>query len=410
MEQATASGGAIRQFDGAWRMWERLRDWDRRYAMVVDTAVAVGLFLICSGWLRDLGTERSSLWLVAGLTLPLVLRRKAPIAVFGTLALVALIQWFTTTPLLADAALLVALYTVGAESHWTQVVLASVLLEVGVIMATVQWVPTGSHFTSLVFLTGLAFAALLAGEVVRALRSQMGWLAERAQRLEVERDQQASLAAATERARIAREMHDVVSHNIQVMVTLADAATASQHSNPARAAETMGEVSDTGRQALTDMRRMLGVLREESADLPLAPQPGLDELGALVERVRATGLNVALHQLGERFELSEAAELTIYRIVQEALTNVLKHASSPGSVEVTLTFSAPDVSASVADDGQARSIPPSASPSTNGGGHGVAGMTERAAAFNGTLLAGPQAGGGWRVTADLRACLAGARP
>ena len=107
-----------------------------------------------------------------------------------------------------------------------QVVAASIVLEVGVIMATIHWVPTGNHLKSFVFLTGLAFAALLAGVVVRALRRQMGLLAERAQQLERERDQQASLAAAAERARIAREMHDVVSHNIQVMVTLADAAGA----------------------------------------------------------------------------------------------------------------------------------------------------------------------------------------
>ena len=118
-----------------------------------------------------------------------------------------------------------------------------------------RWTPTGNDVKSFVFLTGLVFTALLAGVVVRALRSQLDWLAERAERLELERDQQASLAAATERARIAREMHDVVSHNIQVMVTLADAASTAQAADPARAAEAIQEVSTTGRQALTDMRR-----------------------------------------------------------------------------------------------------------------------------------------------------------
>ncbi len=132
-------------------------------------------------------------------------------------------------------------------------------------MATVRWEPALNNVKSIVFLTGLVFTALLAGVVVRALRSQLDWLAERAQRLELERDQQATLAAVTERARIAREMHDVVSHNIQVMVTLADAASLAQAGDPVRAAEAIHEVSSTGRQALTDMRRMLGVLRDEPA-------------------------------------------------------------------------------------------------------------------------------------------------
>ena len=155
--------------------------------------------------------------------------------VFLVIAGVAFVQWLVTGPALADSSLLVALDTVALESAWFLVAAAVAILEAGVVMATVSWTPTGNDLKSFVFLTGLAFAALLAGIVVRALRSQLDWLAERAQRLEIERDQQASLAAAAERARIAREMHDVVSHNIQVMVTLADAASAARRSDPARA-------------------------------------------------------------------------------------------------------------------------------------------------------------------------------
>ena len=202
---------------------------------------------------------------MAALILPLVFRRRAPMTVFLTVAAVAFVQWLVAVPALADAALLVALYTVALESEWVLVVAASLILEVGVVMATVRWTPTGNDVQSFVFLTGLAITALFAGVVVRALRSQLDWLAERAERLELERDQQASLAAATERARIAREMHDVVSHNIQVMVTLADAAAAAQPPDPARAAEAMHDVGTHWRQALTDMRRMLGVLRDEPA-------------------------------------------------------------------------------------------------------------------------------------------------
>ena len=423
--RSAAGGGEApdRQLDGAWRVWERLRAFDRRYATYVDIALAAALFVLCAGWFTEAGGANPNLWLVAALTFPLVFRRRAPMAVFLAIAAVAFVQWLVTGPALADAALLVAIYTVAVESEWVLVAATAALLEAGVVMATVRWRPTGSDFKSFVFLTGLAFAALLAGVVVRALRSQLDWLAERTQRLELERDQQASLAAAAERARIAREMHDVVSHNIQVMVTLADAAAAAQASDPGRAAEVMHEVSSTGRQALTDMRRVVGVLRDEpaaaggngSARPSFAPQPGLDALDALVERVRGTGLDVAVERSGRPFAVSGAAGLTAYRIVQEALTNVLKHAEEPASVEVRLEFNDPDLSVRVTDDGRTAVPVPAhgnghhsanGNGRTGGGGHGVAGMAERAAAFGGTLEAGPRPAGGWEVMATLRDCKA----
>jgi signal transduction histidine kinase len=304
----------------------------------------------------------------------------------------------------------------------------------------VRFSPTANNTKSIIFLNGMAFTALLAGVVVRALRSQLEWLAERAERLEVERDQQASIAAAAERARIAREMHDVVSHNLQVMVTLADAAAAAQATNPARAAEAVREVSSTGRQALTDMRRMLGVLREEPPlaasngnDVgaaspvpgdpgPLSPQPGLRDLERLVERVRGTGLPVSLERSGHPFELTSAAGLTVYRIVQEALTNVLKHAAEPSEVQVHLEFDDPDVTVRVTDDGRARvGAPTPGTPAAHGPegtgpgsvagrGHGLTGMAERTAAFGGTLTARPRPAGGWEVVAALRECRAPASP
>jgi signal transduction histidine kinase len=430
----TAEG---RQLDGAWRVWERVRALDRRYASLVDVAIAAVLFVVCSGAFSS-HDKPPNLLIVAALIVPLVFRRRAPMTVFLIISAVAFAQWLVSGPLLADASLLVAVYTVALESEWVLVAIASVILEAGVIMATVRWTPDGNDFKSFVFLTGLAIAAILAGIVVRALRSQLAWLAERAQRLEIERDQQASLAAAAERARIAREMHDVVSHNIQVMVTLADAASAAQVADPARATEAMHEVSSTGRQALTDMRRLLGVLREErsAADAndvagapperpSLAPQPGLSELESLVERVRATGLAVSVERAGEPFDVTDAAGLNVYRIVQEALTNALKHADDPASVEVRLAFLDPDITVRVHDDGGTKvGVAGFASPmyghgngngTRNGqagghgngsGGHGVAGMAERAAAFGGTLQAGPAATGGWEVVATLRDCKA----
>jgi signal transduction histidine kinase len=399
-----------RQEDGSWRVWQWLRAVDRRYALLVDLVLAAGLFVLCSGLVVARHGTHPSLWLAGALIFPLVLRRRAPMTVFLVIATVAFAQWFVTAgPALADVALLVALYTVALESDWRLVTVAAVILESGVVMATARWDPVGNNVQSFVFLTGLAFTALLAGVVVRALRTRLDWLAERAERLERERDQQASLAAAAERARIAREMHDVVSHNIQVMVTLADAASAAQASDPGRAAEAVKEVSSTGRQALIDMRRMLGVLRDEPAPAgaagpPLAPQPGLGELHDLVERVRGTGLDVSVRSVGSPFALSGAAGLTVYRVVQEALTNTLKHAAEPTSVEVRLTFADPDLAVRITDDGRARVTVP-ASPSA-GGGHGLAGMAERATSFGGTLRAGPGPTGGWEVEALLHDCTA----
>ncbi len=432
-DSAGSGSGPDPQTDRAWRLWERLRDFDRRYATSVDVALAVALFVLCSGWLFASHEQHPNLWVVAALIFPLIFRRRAPMTVFLAISAVAFVQWLVSGPALADAALLVALYTVAVESAWILVALAVAILEAGVIMATVHWTPTGNHVKSFVFLTGLALAALLAGVVVRALRRQLEWLAERAARLEIERDQQASLAAAAERARIAREMHDVVSHNIQVMVTLADAAAAAQSADPHRSADAMREVSSTGRQALTDMRRMLGVLREEPAVAgpaatgagdrdALAPQPGLGDLDALVERVRGTGLTVSVERVGRPFEVSGAAGLTVYRIVQEAMTNTLKHAGDATTVEVRLDYEDPDIALLVRDDGRSRVFAPT--PHANGGasgaalapangaggGHGVAGMSERAAAFGGTLTVGPTASGGWEVVATLRDCKAPVAP
>jgi signal transduction histidine kinase len=228
-------------------------------------------------------------------------------------------------------------------------------------------------------------------------------------------------------------MHDVVSHNIQVIVTLADAAEAAQATNPARAAEAVREVSNTGRQALTDMRRMLGVLREERPPAPngaarhatpvssvgdgspLSPQPGLGELERLVDRVRGTGLAISLRHTGRPFDLTGAAELSVYRIVQEALTNVLKHAAEPRLVRILLEFDDPDVTVRVTDDGRTRVAVPAAAatvgdtgrPSSSAGsGHGLLGMAERTTAFEGSLTAGPAPDGGWEVVAVLRDCRA----
>ena len=249
-------------------------------------------------------------------------------------------------------------------------------------------------------------AALFAGLTVASGSRYLAWMDERARRLEVERDQQAVIAAAAERTRIARELHDIVSHSLSVVITLADAAAVVSRADPARGVEAMTEVSEVGRRALTDMRAMLGVLRTDEPAVGLAPQPGMADLGALVERVRATGLQVDLAVEGTPFPLGAAAELTAYRIVQEALTNTLRHAAARRA-SVTIVYDEPQIRVQVADDGTADDG--AAKPQGGRPGHGIDGMRERAALHNGTLRAGPapkcpespNSAPGWLVEATL---------
>jgi signal transduction histidine kinase len=223
---------------------------------------------------------------------------------------------------------------------------------------------------------------------------------QRAERLERERDQEARLAAATERARIAREMHDVIGHSLAVMTTLADGAVAKLGTDPARARSAISTVADLGRQALSDTRRLLGVLRDDADQAALEPQPGLSQLPALADRARATGLVVAMQQDGDLGHLPEATQLTVYRIVQEALTNTLRHAVDPTHVAITVSHHGPSLDIVVADDG--RPTPRAARPAAGPGeGQGLIGMRERAAVYSGWVHAGPGEAGGWVVRARL---------
>jgi len=323
-------------------------------------------------------------------------RRVCPSAVFLLTSAIAVAQWLLGFPLLGDAALLVALYTVAAHQSRIRALLAAGLLEAGAVMAAIRWEPAGPLPRSLLFLTATVVAALFAGLTVASGSRYLAWMDERARRLEVERDQQAALAAAGERTRIARELHDIVSHSLSVVITLADAAAIVSRADPGRGAEAMTEVSEVGRHALSDMRAMLGVLRTEELSADLAPQPGVAQLEALVDRVRATGLAVDLAVEGTPFPLGAAAGMTAYRIVQEALTNTLRHAQARRA-SVTIRYDAPQVRVRVADDG-------TAPPLDGHRGHGIDGMRERTALHDGVLQAGPVAGGGWLVSATLRSC------
>jgi signal transduction histidine kinase len=369
------------------------------HRVAADALAAAVLLALSSFWLAASPFARLDTALIqTALIAVLAVRRVWPSAVFLAACAVAFGQWLLlNVPLLGDAALLVALYTVAAHQSRIRAAAAAGLLEAGVIMAAIRWDPAGTLSRSLLFLTATVVAALFAGMTVASGSRYLAWMDERARRLQIERDQQAVIAAAAERTRIARELHDIVSHSLSVVITLADAAAVVSRSDPDRGAEAMTEVSEVGRSALSDMRAMFGVLRDSQPAPGLEPQPGVAGLGALAERIRATGLAVELAIEGTSFPLGAAAELTVYRIVQEALTNTIRHAAA-SRASVTIGYDAPGVYVHVIDDGTA------CPPPVAGGqrGHGIDGMRERAALHDGTVAAGPAPGGGWAVSATLR--------
>nr|WP_281353563.1 sensor histidine kinase [Phytoactinopolyspora mesophila] len=223
---------------------------------------------------------------------------------------------------------------------------------------------------------------------------------EHAHRLEVEREQEARLAAADERARIAREMHDVVAHSLSVVIAQADGGRYAANDDPKAAVRACTTISQTGRSALTEMRRLLGVLRTEDGDVR-APAPGLANLDDLVAGIQDSGLPVRFTTTGTVRPVSSGIELAIYRIVQEALTNVLKHAGPDATAEVRLDWTPAGLLLSITDDGRGAAADSSLRNEAAGAGNGIPGMSERAALYGGKLQAGPVLGGGFVVRARI---------
>ena len=245
---------------------------------------------------------------------------------------------------------------------------------------------------SILGVTVVSLAAIAIGISVRNRRVHIAQLIDRANEIARDRDQQAQLARASERARIAREMHDVVAHSLSVMIALADGAGAALARAPDRSQAALDELSSTGRAALADMRRVLGVLAE---DAPLEPQPGYLDLDELVERFRTAGVPVRTQGLGQDLPADAGLQLTVYRIVQEALTNSLRHAPGTVQVAVTLRRTPAGIELEVLDEGATVTVP-----DAGGAGQGLIGMRERAGVYGGTVEAGPWRGG-WRVHAVL---------
>ncbi|RSN14134.1 two-component sensor histidine kinase [Nonomuraea sp. WAC 01424] len=383
-------------------MFGRVRAWSRRHGGLVSVlrvAPLALLSLLLAIPYASLNPSEGSRYLgVAGyialsalLLLPLLWRSR-PLAAFAVVSLVSFGQWLAhVDPMPANLAVMVALWTVASECAFRWALAAGLVAELGIFLALVNWsVATfGMFFSGSIFVVTIWLAGLYANTRRRYLEG----LEERAERAERERDQQARMAAAAERTRIARELHDVVAHNVSVMVVQADGAGFALDSDPEQARLAVRNISKTGRAALAEMRRMVGVLREsEDDDTDYTPQPGL---GQLEELVRGAGVPTSLRIGGMPGELPEGQQLAVYRIVQEALTNALKHGGPDVRALVEIDYGGPELVVRVTDDGRGAAAPPSPD------GHGLIGMRERVGMYGGAVSAGPRSGGGFEVLARL---------
>jgi signal transduction histidine kinase len=298
---------------------------------------------------------------------------------------------------IAGLGLLVAMYSVAAYDVGVRRLFFLVVAGLGFIGGFVAFGVTGNPRSFAITVPSVFFvAAWLFGDYLRTRRAYVAQLEERAARLERERDQDRRLAADEERTRIARELHDVVAHDVSVIAIQAGAARAVQATRPEAAAQALGLIETTARETLIELNRLLGVLRGSTgAAADRRPQPGIDQLAGLVEGLRAAGLEVDARVEGDARSLPPAVDLSAYRIVQEATTNVLKHAHAR-RVDIRVRYTETMLALDVRDDGAGNWVDPASS-----SGHGLIGMRERVALFGGELRAGRNPAGGFSVHARL---------
>ncbi|MET9788991.1 histidine kinase [Streptomyces canus] len=407
----------------------RHRELDLRHPWLLDTAVVLVVFLVS---LPDLlsadsigpfgeASGRGHLptaalcVFAASLIVPLWWRRRAPTVTFFVILLVSVVQWSLGIWQQAGISALVALYTLAVRGSLRVLGWAVALTFVSLAMAICLLKQVEHPLLGLFFMLGTATAAVAIGLTLRIRRMYLSALEDRATRLEIERDQRVRLTAAAERARVAREMHDIVGHNLSVMVSVADGAATLAANRNEQSAEALRILGDTGRQAMGELRRVLGVLRQDQEhERLLGPQPGIHDLDPLLTRVRAAGLAVTYRTEGALGSLSSGVELTVYRIVQEALTNTLKHAGPGSTAEVTVTADAGRLRIRITDTGTPPGTPVRDERGPQTGvdpGHGLVGIRQRVAMYGGDVAVGPpDAGPGWIVDVVLDVPAASALP
>jgi signal transduction histidine kinase len=373
--------------------------------VLVDGVLAVSLFLTV-GLLSAVVAGWAGFVVGALLTLPLAFRRRWPVAVFASTVVVSLLQLaLTSQPLPADVVPPFVLYTVAAHVAQRRVRAAAVAAGVlACVAGPWRWAAATGGPRSAVGL-GVALAVFLAvvwllGDLVRAREGTMARLHEANQALARDRDQRDQLVAERERLAIARDVHDVVAHSLSVVVVQADGASyAAEHADRwtrEEAVAALTAIGRTARGALAETRRVVGVLREDAGSADSGPEPGLADIDGLVATVRAAGVPVdATLPDGAPDDVAAEVQLAAYRVVQEGLTNVLKHAGADARGEVLVERVPGGLRVTVADDGFGGSV------ASDGPGSGIAGMRERVAATGGHLVAGPRTRGGYAVTATL---------
>ncbi len=382
---------------------EQLSAWLRRHLFGVDSVAAAGCVLVLvvapgEGYGNVVTSSLVSLMLLV----PLAWRRRRPVPAAAVIIAAGLLELALLPDefLPANVAAPVMVYALAAYApRWAgRAGLAAGLLAAALAAAT-SFDP-GTVFEFLVVAAGigvLVVASWALGDLRRARLQHVAGLEERARLLELEREQEMQLAASTERARIAREMHDVVAHSLSVVIAQADGGRYAGQADPAAAASALEQISTTGRQALAEMRKLLGVLREGGGQ-EFAPQPDVAAIDPLVADVRSSGLDVALVVEGEPQPMPAGPQLAAYRIVQESLTNVLKHAGPAGRAKVRLHWRLDALELSVEDDGRGAAA---AIMAGDGQGLGLLGMRERAQLHGGRLTTAPRTGGGFGVEAVL---------
>ncbi len=410
---------------------ERIDDWLGARPWAADGALAVVacLVLTTASW-GALGTELSTSlrWLVGAAVLvapaALAVRRSLPRASFAVISAALLVLALapaipgppgsglgTFAPILLPAALAFApsLYTLAAYAPPPAPTAGLGIALIGAALSTARITMDSTNFAApgqpwiVLFVAGALLAAVAASwGLGRLRRAHLDALRERADRAAAQQRRHASQAAMDERARIAREMHDIVAHSLSVIVAQAEGGRYAARADPGTAVAVLGTVAETGREALADMRGILGVLRtEQTTDAEpgtpgFGPQPTLADVPALVEGVRRSGLSVDLQHEGVPGPLDRAAELAGYRLIQEALTNVVQHAGPGARATVSLRWSADDLTVQVRNDGSG-----APGPRSDGGGSGLLGMRERVHLAGGELSTGPEPSGGFLVQARL---------
>jgi signal transduction histidine kinase len=373
-----------------------------RLARVADVVVVVLLALSAQAqiWAGDPSAWPSgrgvNAVLAALVTVPLLVRRRHPLPVLCVVVIAARLQFERDAGLGQGwFALVLALYSVCVYGSRREALLGAAVGAASLLAADVAKLREGQPWDDVVpawfFLGALyGFARWMSSR-----RLEMAQLQEQTTRLERDREAMTQAAVATERARIARELHDLVAHSMGVIVIQSQAAQRLLPSDPATAQRAMVSIEVTGRQGLAEMRRLLDVLIGSDEQAPLAPQPGMRQLDALLDQVRMAGLSVDLQVEGDPRTLPPGVDLSAYRIVQEALTNTLRHAG-PAQARVSLRFRPDGVDVEVADDGKATASAPG-----RVDGHGLIGMRERVTLYGGSLSTGCRREGGYVVRAHL---------